>query len=133
MLPILNVVPLIGRVLLAVLFLLSGAQKISAPAGTIAYITTAGLPLPSVAYAVAVAVEVLGGVLLVLGYRSRWVALAMAVFTLVAGLGFHLHPGDQMQMVNFLKNLSIAGGLLQVVAFGAGAWSLDARAGRTRG
>ncbi|WP_373454500.1 DoxX family protein [Bordetella genomosp. 9] len=119
---------LISRVLLAALFLIAGIGKLAAPAGTIAYITAAGLPLPTIAYAVALLVELGGGVLLIVGYRTRLVAAVMAVFTVVTALAFHSAWGDANQQVNFLKNLAIAGGLLQLVLNGAGAYSLDRRA-----
>jgi putative oxidoreductase len=123
---------LAGRILIAVPFLLSGVGKIAAPAMTQGYIAAVGLPLPAVAYAIAIAAEVGGGLLLLLGYKTRAIAAAMAVFTLATALGFHTHFADQNQMIHFLKNLMIMGGLLQVAAFGAGRFSLDARFGSGR-
>ena len=120
----------LGRLLLAAIFLLSGFGKLTAAAGTIGYIQSAGLPAPTLAYAIAVIVELGGGLLLVAGYQTRIVAGVMAVFTLATAFAFHSNFGDQNQMIHFLKNIAITGGLLQVVAFGAGALSLDAR--RTR-
>jgi putative oxidoreductase len=122
--------PATGRILLSAIFLVSGAGKIAAPAATLATIVAAGLPLPPVAYAAATAVEVVGGVLLVVGYRSRLVALLLAAFAVATAVTFHAALGDQNQMFHFLKNLAMAGGLLQVAAFGAGPFSLDARQGR---
>ncbi len=119
--------PALGRLLLAVIFLLSGVGKIFAPGPTQAYIASAGLPLPFVAYGLAILVEVGGGLLLVFGYQTRTVALVLAAFTIATALGFHHDFADQKQMTHFLKNVAIAGGLLQVVAFGAGRFSLDAR------
>jgi putative oxidoreductase len=116
-----------GRLLLAGLFLISGFSKLAAPAGTIGYIASAGLPLPELAYAGAVFVEVVLAAALVLGYQARAVAVLMAGFTLVTAFAFHFNLGDQNQFIHFFKNLSIAGGLLQVAAFGGGALSLDAR------
>jgi len=121
-----------GRLLIALLFLLSGLAKIADPAGTLAYITSAGLPLPYLSYAGAVAVEVVGGILLVLGYRTRIVALVVAAYSVAAAVGFHTDFADQNQMIHFLKNVAIAGGLVQIVSFGAGAFSLDARRGDIR-
>ncbi|MFC5526010.1 DoxX family protein [Rhodanobacter ginsengisoli] len=121
---------LVGRVLLAGLFLVSGFGKLVAPAATKAYIVSAGLPVPDLAYLLAVVVEVGFGLALVLGYRTRAVAAIMAVFTLATAFAFHAHFGDQNQMIHFLKNVAIAGGLLQVVALGAGAYSLDGLRGR---
>lgn len=120
-------IPLIGRILLAVIFLLSGVNKLFAPGPTQAYIAAAGLPAPLLAYIVALVVEIGGGVLLVIGWQTRWAALALAAFTLVAALGFHSNFAEQNQMIHFLKNVAIAGGLLQVFAFGAGAFSIDKR------
>ena len=125
-----SLVPAIGRLLIAALFLLSGVGKLFAPAGTQAYIAAAGLPLPVIAYAIALIAEVGGGLLLLLGYRSRLVALGLAIFTLATALGFHHNLADQNQLIHFMKNLAITGGLLQIVTFGAGGFSLDARAGR---
>jgi putative oxidoreductase len=119
-----------GRVLLATIFLLSGASKLAAPAGTIGYIAAAGLPFPEVAYAAAVFVEVVLASALILGYQTRIVAAAIAVFSLATAFGFHADFADQNQFIHFFKNVAIAGGLLQVVAFGGGALSLDARRNR---
>ena len=116
-----------GRLFLASLFVLSGLSKIAAPVMTQAYIASAGLPVPMLVYAAAILVEVGGGVLLLIGYQARIVALALTAFTLVAAVAFHANFGDQNQMIHFLKNVAIAGGLLQVAAFGAGALSVDGR------
>jgi putative oxidoreductase len=118
---------LTGRVLMCILFLFSVFGKITDPAGTKQYIAAAGLPLPDIAYIVSVIVELGGGILLLIGYQTRLVAALLALFTIAAALGFHTHFADPNQQVNFLKNLAIAGGFLQIAAFGAGAWSLDAR------
>jgi putative oxidoreductase len=120
-------VPLVGRILIAAIFLVSGASKIAAPAGTIGYIQAAGLPAPTLAYAVAVATELGAGLLLVLGYRTRIVAAWLTLFTFATALSFHRDLGDQNQFIHFFKNLAMAGGLLQVVAFGGGRFALDAR------
>lgn len=119
--------PAIGRLLLAAIFLLSGVGKIAAPDATIGYIAAMGLPLPTLGYIVAIAVEIGGGLALALGFQTRIVALALALFSVVTGLIFHHAIGDQNQMIHLLKNFAMAGGLLQVVAFGAGAYSLDNR------
>ena len=109
---------------------MSGAGKLAAPAATLATIEAAGLPLPSFAYAAATLVEVVGGLLLIAGYRTRLVALILAAFAVATAVTFHTALGDQNQMFHFLKNLAMAGGLLQVAAFGAGPFSLDSRQGR---
>ena len=120
-------VPLLGRILIGAPFLYTGWGKLVAHDATVAYIASAGLPLPSMAYFVALAVEIGGGCLLILGYHARLVALLVAVFTLVAAFAFHQNFADQNQTINFLKNLVIAGGLLQIVYFGAGPLSVDQR------
>jgi putative oxidoreductase len=122
-----NAIALVGRVLLAIIFVMSGAAKLAEPAGTIAYIGAAGLPLAPIAFAGAVAAELGGGIALILGYRTRVVAAALALFSLLAAVAFHSAFADQNQMIHFMKNVAMAGGLLQVVAFGAGRLSLDAR------
>jgi putative oxidoreductase len=120
-----------GRLLIAALFLISGLGKIANPAQTQGYIASAGLPFPPLAYLVAVVIEVGGGIL-ILGYQSRMVAGVMAAFTVAAALGFHRDFADQNAMAHFLKNVSITGGLLQIVALGAGSFSLDGRLARSR-
>ena len=128
-----SLVPTVGRALLASLFLISGFGKLAAPAATKAYIVYAGLPLPDLAYLIAVFVEVGLGLALLLGYRTRLVAALMAAFTLVTAFAFHAHFGDANQMTHFLKNVAITGGLLQVAVYGAGDFALDAlRLRRTR-
>jgi putative oxidoreductase len=114
-----------GRLLLAQLFLLSGFSKIMGYAGTQGYMAAKGLPgalLP-----VVILLEVGGGLALVVGFQTRWVALALAIFSVLTAFIFHLAPGDKMQMINFMKNLSIAGGLLVVAQTGATSFAVDAR------
>ncbi|MBY2909957.1 DoxX family protein [Rhizobium leguminosarum] len=122
-----NSIAAVGRLLLAIVFILSGLGKIASPEATQGYIASAGLPLPLLSYLIAIVMELGGGVLLVFGYRTRIVALALAAFTVSTALVFHNDFADQNQMIHFLKNISIAGGLLQAAAFGAGSLSLDAR------
>jgi putative oxidoreductase len=123
----LAVASLVGRVLISAIFLLSGLSKIAASAATIGYISSAGLPLPQAGLAIAVVVEVVGSIALIAGFQTRWAAAILAVFTIVAALVFHNNFADQSQFINFFKNVSITGGLLQIIAFGAGRFSLDAR------
>jgi putative oxidoreductase len=106
-------------------FAMSGLSKLAAYNATTGMISAAGLPFPPLAFAVAVAVELGGGVLLVAGYRARFVAITMAVFALATAVSFHNNFADQNQMIHFLKNVMMAGGLLQIAAFGAGALSID--------
>ncbi|MBI1423346.1 MAG: DoxX family membrane protein [Gammaproteobacteria bacterium] len=119
---------LVGRIMLATIFLIAGLGKITAYAGTAGYMAAMGVPgmlLPLV-----IATEVLGGIAIILGYRTRLTAFLLAGFTLLAGLIFHHNFADQMQMIMFLKNIAIAGAFLLLVARGAGHWSLDHKAGR---
>jgi putative oxidoreductase len=122
-----TVIPVIGRILLATIFVLSGFGKLMAPAATIGYIESSGLPFATLGLAIAIAVELGGGLLLAAGYKTRLVAAVLAGFSIVTGLAFHHAIGDQNQMIHLLKNFAMAGGLLQVVAFGAGAYSIDNR------
>jgi len=119
--------PAVGRALMSVIFVLSGLGKLAAPAATIGYIASTGLPLATLGYAAAVIIELGGGLLLLAGYQTRIVAAALAVFSIVTALIFHHAFGDQNQMIHFLKNLAMAGGLLQLATYGAGAFSIDAR------
>jgi putative oxidoreductase len=122
-----NYLSLIGRVLIGLPFAMSGFGKLVAYGSTTAMIAAAGLPVAPLAFVVAVALELGGGLLLVAGYQVRYVALALAVFCVIAGVAFHSNFADQNQMIHFLKNVMMAGGLLQIAAFGAGALSLDNR------
>jgi putative oxidoreductase len=122
-----SILATVGRALLASLFLISGFGKLAAPSATLAYIASTGAPAPVLGYIAAVIIEVGFGLALLVGYRVRIVAGVMALFTLATGFMFHAHFGDPNQVIHFWKNISIAGGLLQVAAFGAGALSLDAR------
>ena len=120
-----NVAELAGRVFLAAIFLISGLGKISAYAGTAAYMSSVGVPgalLPLV-----IATEVLGAIAIIIGWKTRITAFLLAGFTLLTGLLFHGNFADQIQMVMFLKNVAIAGGFLLLVAHGAGGLSLDRR------
>ena len=118
---------LAGRILIAPLFLLSGVTKLTAPGPTIEMIASTGLPFATLGFALAVLVEVVGSLALIAGYRVRPVAAVMAVFSVAAALAFHANIVDQNQFIHFFKNIAMAGGLLQIVAFGAGRISLDAR------
>jgi putative oxidoreductase len=124
---------LIGRVLLALMFVLAGFGKLfGGLEGTAGYIASVGLPMPTVLAAGAGVLELGAGLLLIIGWQARWAALALALFTLVASFIFHAYwslPADQqmMQQLMFMKNVSIVGGLLVLFAFGAGPLSLDAR------
>ncbi|GAC1626632.1 MAG: DoxX family protein [Nevskia sp.] len=116
---------LVGRILLASLFLLAGLGKLGNYAGTAGYMASAGAP--AALLPVVIALEVLGSIAIILGWRTRGVAVLLAGFSLLSALLFHNHFADQTQMIMFLKNVSIAGAFLMLFANGAGAYSLDAR------
>ena len=120
-----DTIALVGRVLIGVLFLMGGISKLAAPAATQGYIAAAGLPAPVAAYFVALAVELVGSVLLIAGFQVRIAAAGLAVFTLLTAVFFHNNFADQNQMIHFFKNIAIAGGLFQVATFGAGSISID--------
>jgi putative oxidoreductase len=122
----------VGRILIAVIFIMSGLSKLGAPAATQGYIASVGLPLPLLSYLLAVVTELGGGLLLLVGFQTRLIAAWLAVFTVAAAIFFHSNLADQNQFINFVKNVMITGGLLQLVAFGATSLSLDARRLRPR-
>jgi len=115
-----------GRILLSLMFVTSGFSKISGYTATQGYMEAMGVPamlLPLV-----IAVELLGGLAVMLGWHTRIAAFLLAGFSLLSALLFHANFGDQMQMIMFMKNISIAGGFLMIVALGGGAYALDNRA-----
>ena len=125
-----NPLAFVSRLLFAVLFLPAGIGKITGFAGTVGYISSVGLPMPTVAAAVAAVVEVVGSLALVFGFGTRFAALVLAFFTLVASFFFHAYwsvPADQQMIPQllFFKNIAVVGGLLALAALGAGAWSVD--------
>ena len=127
-----NSLALVGRLLLALLFLPAGISKIAGFAGTAGYIASKGLPLPALGLVIAILMEVGGSLALIAGLKTRVAALALAVFTLVATFAFHNFWGvaaDQamVQQLMFYKNIAVVGGLLVLAAYGAGAWSVDAK------
>lgn len=114
---------LVGRILIAAMFVMGGISKITGYAGTQQYMEAFGIPgwlLPLV-----IATEILGGIAIIVGWQTRLAALALACFTILAALFFHSDFADQMQMLLFMKNMAIVGGFLFLFAFGAGALSLD--------
>jgi putative oxidoreductase len=127
-----SVAALVGRVLLAAMFVLAGYSKIGGFDGTAGYIASKGLPLPSALAVGTIALELVAGIALAVGYKARWAALALAAFTLLASVLFHAYwaiPVDQqsIQRLMFMKNLAVTGGMLMVFAFGPGRFSLDRR------
>lgn len=120
------ITPLLGRLMLAAIFIWSGLGKLQHPEGVLPYIQHANLPEPQVAYYVAVIVELGGGLLMAVGLLARPVAVILAVWCLVTAYLYHFQPNDMEQMINTYKNLAMAGGFLYVAAFGAGLISVDA-------
>lgn len=122
--------PLVARILIALIFIASGAGKITGFEGTVGYIASKGLPFPALAAIAAIIVELGGGILLVLGYKARWAAFFMFGFSLAAAFIFHNFwavpaAEAQNQMIHFMKNISMAGGLLLIVTHGSGARSIE--------
>ncbi|WP_406805134.1 DoxX family protein [Aquilutibacter rugosus] len=118
-----NALNLAGRILLSLIFILSGWSKISGYEATQGYMTSMGVPgqlLPLV-----IILELLGGLAIAFGLFTRWTALALAGFSVVSAVIFHSNLGDQAQFINFFKNLAMAGGFLILAANGPGALSLD--------
>ncbi len=124
---IMRFAPLLGRILIAITFVPGGFSKIGGFQGAVGYAASKGMPLPALAIAAAIAIELGGGLLLLAGYKARWAAGALALFCVVAAVFFHADFADQMQQISFMKNLAIAGGLLAFVHFGAGPISMDNR------
>ncbi len=120
-------VGLLGRILMSAIFIQAGIAKAMAPAATMAFFTKDGVVMPGAAYAVALVIEIAGGILFLVGWRTRWTALVLGIWCIATAMVAHYHPGNREQMINFMKNLCMAGGFLQVVAFGAGRISFDRR------
>ena len=120
----------VGRIFLALIFVVSGVGKITGYAGTAAYMASKGLPLVDILLPLTIVIELGGGLLLALGWKARWAAAALLLFMIPTTLIFHQFWGidpklAQMQKIHFLKNVAIMGGMLMVLAIGAGAWSVD--------
>ena len=120
-------VGLAGRVLMSAIFIWSGYGKAMAPTATMANFGRLGLPMPGGAYAVTLIIEIMVAILFLIGFRARLTALILAVWCIATAMVAHYHPGATGQMIHFMKNVCMAGGFLQVVAFGAGRFSVDRR------
>ncbi len=116
---------LAGRIFIAILFVPAGISKITGYSGTAGYMESVGVP--GILLPLVILLELGGGLAILAGWQTRIVAFLLAGFCLVSALIFHYQPAEQMQMILFMKNIAIAGGLLFLVANGAGAYSLDAR------
>ncbi len=122
------ILSLIGRILLAAVFIPAGLQKFGAIEGTAGYITSVGLPAGSALAWLAAIFEVVAGIAVLVGFQTKWASLALAAFCLFTGFVFH-GGADQMQQIMMFKNIGLAGGFLTLAAAGAGAYSVDARRG----
>jgi putative oxidoreductase len=125
------ILPLVGRILIGLIFLVAGIRKVMGFAGAVAYLTKLGFPAPEVMAVIAIIIEIGGSILLIVGWRTRWAAWLLALFVVIAAFAAHrfwelTDPGQYVNQLNhFLKNLSIIGGLLYVATFGPGSASID--------
>ncbi len=122
-----NAIALLGRVLMSAIFIEGGLHKAMGWNAGVAMMEHFHLPAPPLAYVVAVVVELLGGVAVLVGWRARWAGAILAVWCVATAMIAHYHPGDTNQMIHFMKNICMAGGFLQLAAWGAGRFSLDRR------
>lgn len=127
-----SIILLLARILLAVIFILSGFNKLGGIEGTAGYIASVGLPAPVVLAWAAAIFEIVAGIAVLVGFRTREAAWSLAAFTLLAGFIFHFQPDNQLEMISFMKNLAIAGGFLALGQIGAGSLSVDSRLGFQR-
>ncbi len=118
-------IALAGRILMSAIFIHGGVMKALAPAATMGYLAKQGLPMLGAAYALTLMVEIGVGVLFLVGFKARLTALILAVWCIATGMVAHYHPESREQMIHFFKNVGMAGGFLQVVAYGAGRLSID--------
>ncbi len=128
-----SVLSLLGRILLAIVFIPAGLQKFSGIEGLAGYISSVGLPAGTLLAWCAAIFEVVAGIAILVGFQTKWAALALAAFCVFTGVVFHYGASaggtDQTQMIMFFKNLGLAGGFLTLAAHGAGALSIDAKRG----
>jgi putative oxidoreductase len=119
----------IGRLLMSSLFIWAGYTKlfVYGPSGTSQYFASVHIPVPDVTAWIAIVIELVGGLMILVGFQTRWVALVLVIFCLITAFGVHLPVGDTANMTNFYKNLVMAGGFLYVFAYGAGPISIDNR------
>ncbi len=122
-----NLLLLIGRILLAAMFIMAGLMKFGGIAGTAGYIASKGLPAPTILAWLTAIFEVVAGVAILVGFQTKLAAFALAGFCVLAGVIFHFDPSNQAEFTSFLKNITIAGGFLVLAVSGPGSYSLDAR------
>jgi putative oxidoreductase len=123
--PLNDYLPTLARVLMCSLFIWDGVLQLRDPAGTVQYFTSLHVPTPQIAVWVSIAIHLLGGLAILIGFMIRWAAAALILLCFGTAFGIHLPAGDMDNMVNFYKNLVMAGGFLYVIAFGAGAIAFD--------
>jgi putative oxidoreductase len=123
--PLNDYLPALARLLMCSLFIWDGVLQLRDPAGTVQYFTSLHVPAPQVAVWISIPIHLLGGVAILVGFKTRWAAAVLILLCLGTAFGIHLPAGDMDNMVNFYKNLVMAGGFLYVIAFGAGAISFD--------
>lgn len=126
-----SAIVLIGRILLSIIFILAGFGKLTDISGTAAYFAMYGLPGGSATAVVVGLIELLGGLAILVGFQTRIAAWVLAIFSIATALVAHTNFADMMQLINFQKNLAMAGGFLVLATYGPGALSVDARRGST--
>ncbi|WP_025918351.1 DoxX family protein [Herminiimonas sp. CN] len=119
-----------ARLLMSQIFIIAGFGKLTGYSGTAGYFASMGLPMPNLLVPLVILIELGGGLALLFGFKARWVAAVLALFSLGTALVAHTNFADQMQMINFMKNLAMAGGFLMFVRYGAGAPSIDDNTGK---
>lgn len=127
-----DVTTLVGRLLLGTIFVWAGYGKLTTAAATTAYLAKLGLPLPEATYYVTVFVELIVGMMFMLGFFTRWTALVLAAWCIATAIAAHANFADRNQVIQFMKNLSMAGGFLYAAAIGGGAYALDKFVGAAR-
>lgn len=121
---------LVSRILMSLIFIMAGLSKIGAVGGTAGYMTSLGVPAASLTVWLVIALEILGGIAILVGFFTRYAAWALAAFCVATGFLAHFQPADQTQMISFMKNIAIAGGFIALSITGAGSFSVDARRSR---
>jgi putative oxidoreductase len=121
--------PPLGRLLMSSLFVWDGVRQLLSPSVFVQYFASEHVPLPNVAIWISIPIHLLGGMALLVGFKTRWTAALLALLCVGTAFGVHLPIGDQDNMIHFYKNLVMTGGFLYVIAFGASAVSIDGRAG----
>lgn len=127
-----DLLSLVGRILLALMFLIGGVDKVMGMEGTLKYMTANGVPMANIAIYAAILIEIGAGLLLVIGYQTRWAAAVLIVFIIAAEFFFHQYWNLEgqprgLQRVIFYKNLAVLGGMMMLIVAGPGRYSLDAR------